>query len=334
MKKTAAAVIPLLLVVGAILIFRQAQKGPAARDDDDKPPAAKSETNAATAASGVVLASEVQQRAGLKVQPLLPETLAPAAQGFGSILDPAGLVALDNELSEAETALKLSEAQVARAQTLFDQNQSVPQKTLESAEAQVRIDRNKLRSVRRKLELDWGTSVATLDTTNRVQLVNRLLQREIALARVEVPPAEQLVGVPSAARITAIGNDRTLDATILSEATTVDPHTQGRAFLLRIDSPPTGIRPGTAIEAQLATSGPVGTGWQIPNSAIVRHLGHTWIYLQKSPDKFTRTAVTLQVLSGDHWFSTDHFDAQDRIVVTGAQVLLSEELKSQLGTGD
>ena len=339
MKKAVAVVVPLLLVVAAILLFRHAQLGGGAREDDEKPRGTTVEHTNATPAGGVELSAEQQLQAGLTSQAIAAETLPRTVHAFGNILDPSGLVSLDNELSDAEAALTLSEAQLSRAQTLFAQNQSVPQKALEGAEAQVRSDRNKLRATRRKLELDWGSTIAALDATNRLQLINQLLQRGIALARVEIPIAVSVGETLSAAKINPIGYDHTIDAAIFSEATVVDPHTQGRGILLRIDKPPGGLRPGTAVESQLATTGPATTGpamtgWQIPRSAVIRHLGRTWIYLQKVPDKFLRIPIQLQELSGDHWFSTDTLDAQDRVVATGAQVLLSEELKSQLAPGD
>jgi hypothetical protein len=333
MKKAVAIAIPLLLLVGAFLLVRQAQHGAAPHDDDDRATTATT-TNAAPAATGIFISAESLKLAGIVSQPLVPETLTASVVSFGNLLDPTGLVTLDNELSDAEIAVQLSETQAKRTRTLFEQNQSAPQKSLELAESQLRTDRLKLQVARRKLELEWGTKTAALDAASRNQLVERLLRREIALAKVEIPAGGNLATVPTSAQLIAFGTDSTLDAAVYSEATVVDPRTQGRGFILEIASPPSGWRPGTAVEAHLPTGGAVRRGWQVPRSAVLRHLGQTWIYLQKNPGKFARTPVRLGALSGDHWFTEDALAAADQVVVSGAQALLSEELKSQLASGD
>jgi hypothetical protein len=67
----------------------------------------------------------------------------------------------------------------------------------------------------------------------------------------------------------------------------------------------------------------------VPNSALVRYEGEVFIYLQKAEDKFQREEVKLDMPQKDGWAITGDVSAGDKVVIVGAQQLLSEELKSR-----
>ena len=73
----------------------------------------------------------------------------------------------------------------------------------------------------------------------------------------------------------------------------------------------------------------------MPRSAVLRHDGRTWVFAQAEEEKFVRKPVTLDTpLDGEKgWFVAEcgGIEAGDKLVVTGAQSLLSEELKAQGG---
>ncbi len=71
----------------------------------------------------------------------------------------------------------------------------------------------------------------------------------------------------------------------------------------------------------------------VPDSAVVWLGGRAWIYVEKDAERFVRRPVPVdhRVREG---FVTDQFAAGDRVVAQGAQLLLSEELKSQIQIGD
>jgi len=68
----------------------------------------------------------------------------------------------------------------------------------------------------------------------------------------------------------------------------------------------------------------------VPHSALIWWEGKTWVYLQSSPDTFVRREITLDRPTEQSWLLTAGVRPGERIVVTGAQILLSEELKSQI----
>jgi hypothetical protein len=69
----------------------------------------------------------------------------------------------------------------------------------------------------------------------------------------------------------------------------------------------------------------------VPHNAVLRFNGATWIYLQTGGDKFQREEVALETPVEGGWFVREGLKPQQKVVTVGAQQLLSEELKGQIG---
>jgi hypothetical protein len=157
------------------------------------------------------------------------------------------------------------------------------------------------------------------------------------LARVDLPVGESLPREATHARIFAVGfENRPLEAervgVSVPTAGSVAP--QGQSFVFRTRTTEFGIRPGLAVTARIAVPGEVQTGVVLPATAVVRAAGQTFAYVQTSETRFTRKAVTLGAPTGSGYLISAGFSPADRVVVQGAQLLLSEELKAQLQSDD
>jgi hypothetical protein len=150
-------------------------------------------------------------------------------------------------------------------------------------------------------------------------------------ARVDVPVGEHVPPTVPTARIVAVGYE---DAPVLADrvglAATSDPAAQGQSFLFRLRETRFGLRPGLAVTARIALSGPRTQGIVIPSSALVRLAGKSYVYVQTAANEFVRKEVTLDQPTEDGYLSARTVAAGDRVVVQGAQLLLSEEFKSQI----
>jgi multidrug efflux pump subunit AcrA (membrane-fusion protein) len=67
-------------------------------------------------------------------------------------------------------------------------------------------------------------------------------------------------------------------------------------------------------------------GVVVPRSAVVRHEGKGWVYLQTGEDAFVRREIELDRPTEAGWFVPTGITAKDRVVVTGAQTIFSVEL--------
>jgi multidrug efflux system membrane fusion protein len=314
----------LLLLLGAGF----ARSTSAAEDKEET--SAKSAPAVKVANGGVEVSVEIQKRLGLEFSPVVAATAAPELLAFGSVVDPTPLVQLDTELRDAEAAVALSETQLRRAQALFGADQTVSRKSLELAESQLRQDTTRREGIARRLQLEWG-EVGALAASDRTALVEQLLRRDTALIRVELAVGDTLALPVQAARVRTVGREAWSKATVLGSAPTVDLRSQGQAFLLSLRPAPAGFRPGAAVEARLVRPGPPQKGWRVPRSAVVRHLGRTWIYLQTGEGRFERREVALVTAEGETWFTPTPLPDSARCVSTGAAALLSAEIQAAFG---
>jgi hypothetical protein len=82
----------------------------------------------------------------------------------------------------------------------------------------------------------------------------------------------------------------------------------------------------------LKVAGQPRAGVIIPRDAVVRTAGASWVYVANpGGEVFTRTEISLENPVEAGWFVTKGVTAEDYIIVTGAQQLLSFELKGQGG---
>ena len=88
-------------------------------------------------------------------------------------------------------------------------------------------------------------------------------------------------------------------------------------------------------------SGSTVDGVVIPRTAVVSWQGRAWVYVRTTPETFTRREVTTNNSTGAGFFQSEGFSAGDEVVVTGPQMLLSEEFRpkpqpdgKKAGSGD
>jgi hypothetical protein len=137
------------------------------------------------------------------------------------------------------------------------------------------------------------------------------------------------------ARITVLGYDtHPLVTSSIWYAPTADPHLQGQGFLLKVEAQGFALRPGTSVTGRLESPGNTKHGVEVPEAAVVRTGDRAWAYVQIAPTQFERRQLEVTSPVARGWFVPSGFVAGDRIVVTGAQALLSEELKSQIQVKD
>jgi hypothetical protein len=68
----------------------------------------------------------------------------------------------------------------------------------------------------------------------------------------------------------------------------------------------------------------------VPAQAVVWHAGKAWAYVKQDQQTFARYEVSAAEELDGGWFSAGGLRAGDEVVVSGSQLLLSEELKYQI----
>ena len=315
------------LVSALIFAYVQMSKERDAEAERDQPVVAESRVKVGAAGEPVLkLDRETQQRIALQVEPVSPAKMAPELKGYGRVLDPAPLAAITAELASAQAAAKTSAKEYARLNLLHEQ-QNAADRAVEAAEAATRRDNILVESIRARLVLGWGQAVAA--QADQPAFIASLTSLSSALVRIDLPAGEALSALPAGGRIIPLAG-QAITARLLGLAPNVDPQMQGQGLILLVEAASPPLLPGTAVEGFVPLAGEPRSGFVVPDSAVVRSAGQAWIYAQTGEDTFTRRRISLDHRVGSGWFVSEGVSAEERIVVTGAQTLLSEENKYQI----
>ena len=315
------------LLTATIASFLTACSKDGGENEAEKPKAEESPIKRGTNGEVIVtLDVETQKRIGLKVESPAAAQWQPETKGYGHVLDPAPLASLMAELVTAHVAADTSQRELDRLKTLAEQN-NASVRAFQAAEATAKRDQLLVESLRIRLALGWGKAV--LAREDPPAFVQSLANREQVLVRVDLPAGERLDPPPFSARLISLGDSTSpVEATFFDSAPAVDPQTQGQGFLFLIAGKPSGFSPNAAITGYLKVPGDVLNGVAVPRDAVLRHAGKAWVYIQTGDNEFTRREIPLDHLAEKGWFVPSGVADRDRIVVSGAQTILSAELSS------
>jgi RND family efflux transporter MFP subunit len=258
------------------------------------------------------------------------------------------------DLESASAAVLSGSEAVSRLKQLNTEDKNVSDKALQEAETQLAAEEAKVKSAQASIELISATlrprsnlNVERLEAQKAGQVTEigaqpgesvqagqallRISRFDHLLARLYVPPGEKIP--PSATRALIYPADESniaIPAERAALAGSIDPRYQGQIFLFRLAPGKVELRPGQAVTGRLAVPGPATRGVLIPSSAILRFEGETWVYVESGSGEFVRRMAPLDQLAKGGWVLKSGFAPGDRVVITGAQTLLSEEMKSQL----
>lgn len=300
--------------------------------------AAAANNNAPTlAALPIVDASPPAQKAsGIETAAISPKRVQPATEVYADVLDLQSLFDLRNkwasgkaDLDSAQAQYAIAQAQYSRDKVLFDGKHTVSEQTLQDSRAAMLTSQAKLQSaeanlagIEAMLRQQFGNTLERGAACLHSTIVERLATGKASVVRVsldeDTKPPEQI-------SLNGPGND-SVTAVKLSASPQSDPIVQGRPFFYLADTAlPTGTRLSAKIP--LADDRP---GLLIPSDAVLWYGGQRWVYARKSTGSFQRRPVPEGAFpSNDGLIVGNGFGAGEQIVVRGAQLLLSEELRPQ-----
>ncbi len=313
-------------VVGLVFAYLQTTEARKPEAEHEQPVRAKSRV--ATGPTGepiLTLDDESQKKIALHIEPLKPAWLKPEIAGYARVLDPSSLAALVTELASAKASAVASEKEYGRLK-LLSQQKNASDRALQAAEAITRRDQIAAESARTRMAITWGKAISEREDLEG--LVQSLVSLESALVRIDLPAGEGADTPPVGALIVGLGEEKQFPAQYLGPAPSVDPQMQGRAHLFLVKPSSPGLVPGRALSGLLQLQGDPVEGWLVPDSAVVRHAAHGWIYVQTGEDTFARREISLDHRLENGWFLPKGL--KEKVVVSGAQALLSEEQKNQI----
>lgn len=325
--------IGILALAALVYGYRQLNREGKADEKADKPISAASKVEHNAGGETVIaLGQKTQQLIGLKTATLSAATLPPEINAYGRVLDPAPLVAALGDTASARATFDASSKEYQRLKALFAQGRNTSAKALETAGAAMERDRIGFQAAQAQLHAAWGKAIA--GQPDLPAFVQSLAKLENVLVRLDVPAGEALAQTPTGAQLILPGTNEIVAARFLGRAATADAQSQGEGFLFVATNVPPRFASGLALAGLLELPGEPLRGVRVPDAAVIRSDETGWVYVQTGETNFTRRKITLEHPADGGWFVTNGVAPGDRVVVTGAQTLLSEERKSEIQISD
>jgi hypothetical protein len=317
------------------------------RDDNAKKPHALGPPARLTVKDGLsvlVLTTAEQKNGGIETARLATAPAQETLTGYGTILDAVPLSELNHRYLDAESAVQTATARLAvsraafeRARTLYSDRQNVSAAQMQAAEGSFEVDKAALTAARAQLasvaasaRQNWG-GVIGASLVDRTPLLERLLERRQYLVKVTLPPGAVIAAPPESAAARLLGGGEVALA-LVSPATATDPRLQGLSYFYAVPAE-SGLLPGINLQVSLPAEARE-RGLAVPEAAVVWLQGKAWVYLRTDPTTFLRRDIAADRAAADGGYIVTGLPADAEIVVRGAQMLLSEEFRSQVPIQD
>ncbi len=343
--KIPIAIIVVLVLAGLAIWGFIEGRGEAAREAErDRPVNAPQRVSLENGEPVLTLDAEAQRQDGIAIVTLKNASHHDELRAYGTVLDLQPLTELASGYTNAKAQLQMAQAKLvasqtafARAQKLYKDQQNVSAAQLQAAEAAFRVDQagaaaaeSQLRTLAATAQQSWGPVLGQA-VVDAPPLLARLIARQDLLIQVTLRPG-QSIAEPPANAVVQLDDGSRVPLQFVSPATKTDPRIQGLSFFFTAPAR-SGLLPGMSAAA-LLPSGHAIEGAVVPPLAIVWGQGRAWAYFRTAPKTFARRAIATDLPASKGGYVVQGLPDNTEVVVQGAQMLFSEELRSQIHVGD
>jgi hypothetical protein len=288
---------------------------------------------------------DAQQQSEIKTSTLQPTSYAENIASYGNVVSIASLIELrshylaaDADILITQSALSASKKEFERFNALNQDNKNIADKVVTAAQTEVNTQQAKLlaaqantKSIADSMRQQWGIALTQLAMQKEAApLFNQLIQNSVALVQITLPfhahtpvNGSQIKIAPTSAL------SQIVSAQYFSPAPASNLTMQGKTYFYYAKAD--FLRAGMPIKVlNFNKLGKPIEGVIIPNSAVIWYAGKPWLYHKLNATQFKRLPIDNDHEIDGGWFYQGKLTPKDQIVTSGAQLLLSEEFKSQI----
>ena len=345
MNRKSILVSAIAIVVAALLVFAfvQGRAEFAKEKEREAPVKTPSRVSVETGEPVLTIDSATQAKSGMRVAALKANTTPLEQQAYATVLPVQDLsdarntyVGVKAQLEKAQASLNLARKDYQRLDQLHNDDRNVSDKVfqagaaaLKTEEANVYAAQTAAQSAANTVAQRYG-DVITAWLVNDTPTLKRVLQQQDVLIQVTYPVNASNITAPKTIRIQS-GENVFVTANLIARSPRLDPRIQGISYFYI--APAQTLVPGMNVLAFLPTK-TEAQGVVVPQSAVVWWQGKAWIYLQKDGDRFARREIPTDQPIENGFVVRSGLAGNDRVMVDGAQLMLSEEFRSQIQVGE
>ena len=296
----------------------------------------------------VSLSPATQQNSGIQTVKVNSARFQGEIKSFGNVVSIDGLseaksryLNLKSEIATAQSTSANNLKQYQRLKTLNADDKNVSDQAVQAALADVQADNAhvsanqlQLKNLQNNTKLQWGEQLAKVAFEDKLPpYLTDLISRKNVLIQISLPLSTSAPKQGDSVNVTPLNETvAPIKALYISPATQTDSNGFGKTFyysapadLLRI-----GMRVNVVAESAASKS---VDGVVIPSNAVVWYAGKAWAYFKNGHDKdhiqFIRKPINTDTEINEGWFNQGIAENSE-VVMSGAQLLLSEEFKYQI----
>jgi hypothetical protein len=323
-------------VVFSLMVAACLSQAVFADDDDRSLPAAASLSQDAP----VLLSVARQQRAGIETRPAVQARGSLKVIGYGTVLQLEPLLQLRQQYlaarlqqDNAKARSAVSQLNWARTQALHQQD-IVSTRRLQEQQAQsqsdsatLEISRDQQQTVVVASQLYWGPLLTRWFVESADKNAETFLRQQRQLIEVLVP---QRVNVDARQTLyVGVGpqSESAVPVGFIALAPQVDAVSQQRRYFYQtLSQQSTPLPIGAHVTVSVASPMEAANAL-IPESALIWHLDSAYAFVQIGDEQFSRRQLRDVQPAGKGFVSTADVALGDKVVISGAQTLLSQQLK-------
>ena len=294
----------------------------------------------------LTVSEDIQKSSAIETLTLKPVNHQTEFIAYGKVLNIQALLALRHrylltltDQRSAQAKFKQSEQNINRQQDLYSSGVS-SKRSLQEQQAQWQANQAQVDAVQYQgtaitdeALLLWGNVLTDWMLSNDHSKLDTFLSGRQKLIQITLPSHHHLANTIRSIDVEVSGNrSKAHKAEFISAATHTEVVAQGESYFFK--SSEKSLLPGMAISAWIPEQSTAITGVIIPKSALIWYMDQALVFIKTTDTTFSRLVLSHYSPTADGYFVPDTLSANQHLVITGAQMLLSEELRGQIPKKD
>ena len=287
----------------------------------------------------IKLPQNIQQQAAIRLFSLEFVRQRREIRAAGRVIDIQPLLDMRSRYHEiqgqqriAAAAMEVARQDYERLQLLHNEADNISARELqqgklqwESRAAESRVSAVKLEDLRHQFIQSWGENLTGLFLGDSAVFQDLSMRKSVLLLVTVAGDWQAGTGASPAFVNTLDNRESAVAAGFISVAPATDARTQGATYFYY--APVSSLRTGMNVDVWIPEGDQEQEGVLIPVEGVIWYMDKPWVYVAADKNTFIRVEVKNYTVTRQGWFVSEDFNPGDMVVISGAQMLLSQEFR-------